>query len=191
MADERASWNRRYRQGSHTSLEPDALLPNAYKEFIIPLLPSAGRALDVAGGVGRHAIWLAERGWRVTLVDISDTGVHQARENARRRAKQIAFEVRDLAEFRAGKSRYDLVLVFFYLQREIFPELVKALRPGGVLVYKTYTQRQRNFGGGPTHPMHLLKPQELLRAFSALQILHYQETIRDRGVAELVGWKKK
>jgi tellurite methyltransferase len=122
-------------------------------------------------------------------VDISDTGVEQARKNARRRAQQIDFEVRNLAAFRAGKSRYELVLVFFYLHREIFPELVKALRPGGVLVYKTYTQLQLNFGGGPTHPMHLLKTNELLRAFSALQALYYRETIRARGVAELVALK--
>jgi 2-polyprenyl-3-methyl-5-hydroxy-6-metoxy-1,4-benzoquinol methylase len=191
MADERTSWNRRYRQGSHSSLEPDPLLPRAYKEFIMPLCPKKGRALDVAGGVGRHAIWLAERGWQVTLADSSELGVDQARQNAESYTRQIEFEVRDLARFKAGSSRYDLVLVFFYLQREIFPELVKAVRAGGVLVYKTYTQRQPTLGRGPTHPMHLLKPNELLRAFSALQILHYQETIRDRGVAELVGLKKK
>jgi tellurite methyltransferase len=189
--DERASWDRRYQKGSHASVKPDPLLPYAYEESISPLFPEGGSALDVAGGVGRHAIWLAERGWRVTLMDISEIGVNKARENARKHACDIKFQVRDLTNFKAASSRHDLVLVFFYLQRALFPELLKTLRPGGVLIYKTYTQLQRKFGGGPTHPMHLLKPNELLRAFSGLQILHYQETIRDRGTAELVGMKKR
>ena len=68
-------------------------------------------------------------------------------------------------------------------------ELINALRPGGVLIYKTYTELQPRLGKGPTHPMHLLKQNELLRAFSQLNVLHYEETIRDRGVAQLVARK--
>jgi 2-polyprenyl-3-methyl-5-hydroxy-6-metoxy-1,4-benzoquinol methylase len=70
--DEKTSWNKRYSEGSHSSLEPDPLLLRAYEEF----LPShaAGTALDVAGGVGRHALWLAERGWKVKLLDVSEVG---------------------------------------------------------------------------------------------------------------------
>jgi SAM-dependent methyltransferase len=191
MADERTSWDRRYREGSHASLKPDPLLPYAYEQFLNPLFPRGGTALDVAGGVGRHAIWLADRGWRVTLLDISQTGVNKAREHAGKCVSEIKFVVQDLTGFKTRSSQYELVLVFFYLEREIFPELVKALRPGGVLVYKTYTELQRKFAGGPTHPMHLLKLNELLRAFSVLRILHYQETIRDRGTAELIGVKKR
>ena len=62
MDSERDKWNRRYREGSHGSHEPDPLLLHAYENFIEPLFPEAGRALDVAGGVGRHAIWMAEHG---------------------------------------------------------------------------------------------------------------------------------
>ncbi|PYX95844.1 MAG: hypothetical protein DMG71_07935 [Acidobacteria bacterium] len=189
VENERESWNRRYRGGSHGSLEPDPFLLLAYENYVQPLFSRPGTALDVAGGLGRHAIWLARRNWRVTLMDVSEVGLAKAREGAGRVADQIEFVRADMKEFNAGRRRYDLVLVFFYLERKIFPELMKALRPGGVLIYKTYTREQRKFKGGPSHPLHLLKENELLKAFSRLRVLYYSETIRDRGVAEFVGRK--
>lgn len=180
-----------------------------------------GVALDVAGGVGRHSLWLAERGWRVKLVDISGVGVNLAQENFHRRqylhvvgtnspvvevfseptvatfeedpaqlAEQLETEVLDLSRVHdLGHEQYDLILVFFYLQRSLFPALFSALRPGGLLIYKTYTTESRRLGHGPTHPLHLLQPNELLRAFQSLHILHYHETIREKGIAELVAQK--
>ncbi len=81
-----------------------------------------------------------------------------------------------------------MILVFFYLQRELFPALIRALAPGGILVYKTYTQEHGRLSGGmgPTHPMHLLEPNELLKAFGSLQVLFYRETVAVKGVAELI-----
>jgi 2-polyprenyl-3-methyl-5-hydroxy-6-metoxy-1,4-benzoquinol methylase len=186
VEDERENWNRRYQEGSHASMQPDPFLVQAYEDYIQPLFPRSGRALDVAGGVGRHAIWLARRGWHVTLTDISQVGLRQARNNAADVAHQMEFREADMKKFRGGRERFDLVLVFFYLERSIFSQLVKALRPGGLLIYKTYTLEQRKFKGGPSHPLHLLKANELLKAFGKLRILHYHETIRERGVAEVV-----
>ena len=192
--DERALWNRKYSEGSHSSLEPDPLLLDAYEEFLARRAP--GIALDVAGGVGRHAIWLARRGWRIKLLDISEVGVDLALKNAGRglgsaAESLITAEVQDLNSARdLGRQEYDLVLVFYYLQRELFPVLISALKPGGILIYKTYTTEQRRFNSGPSHPMFLLERNELLRAFQALRILHYHETVAEKGVAELVGIKE-
>jgi tellurite methyltransferase len=187
--NERESWNRRYRDGSHGSLQPDPFLVSAFDEYIQPNFPKAGTALDIAGGVGRHAIWLARRQWQVTLIDVSEVGVEKARENAHDLSHRIDFRAADLNDFESGRERFDVILVFFYLQRSIFPELMASLRPGGLLIYKTYTLEQRKFPGGPSHPMHLLKRNELLKAFAKLRILYYKETIQDRGVAEFVGRK--
>ena len=190
MEPERESWNRRYAEGSHDEREPDPFLVNAYEEFVAPLFPNAGRAFDVAGGLGRHAIWLAERQWNVTLVDISDVGIAKARQYAGPLANRIKFHACDLSEFGIGENEFDLIVVFFYLARDLYSALEEALRPGGVLIYKTYTYLQPLFGKGPTHPMHLLHEDELLRAFPRLRVLHYHETMRERGVAEYVGRKK-
>ena len=88
-----------------------------------------------------------------------------------------------------GTAEYDLIVVFFYLQRQLFPALISALKPEGFLIYKTYSTEQQRFAGGPTHPLHLLKPNELLHAFNSLRLLHYHETIYERGVVELVAQK--
>lgn len=189
MQDERSAWDRRYREGSHGSLDPDPFLVESYKEFIEPQFPGGGKALDLAGGVGRHAIWLARHGWQVTLTDISEVGTEKARVNAGSFAAKIEFQVQDVSLFEAGAQQYDLIAVFFYLERKIFPELAKALSPGGLLLYKTYTRLHPGFGRGPTHPTHLLEENELLRAFPGLRVLHYHETVHDRGVAEFVGQK--
>jgi tellurite methyltransferase len=69
------------------------------------------------------------------------------------------------------------------------PQIADALRPGGILIYKTYTREQLTLGGGPTHPMHLLESDELRAAFSELRILHYVETTKGKAVAELVARK--
>ncbi|HZE82537.1 MAG TPA: class I SAM-dependent methyltransferase [Candidatus Polarisedimenticolia bacterium] len=188
--DEKALWNKKYSERSHSSLDPDPFLISAYDEFLSGNRP--GNALDVAGGVGRHAIWLAQRGWRVKLLDISEAGIKQAEENAERTgtAALVSTEICDLNTMQdLGREQYDLVVVVFLLQRELFPALTTALKPGGFLIYKTYTAEQKHFIGGPSHPMFLLEPNELLRAFPSLRVLHYHETLREKGVAELVGRK--
>src|SRR5947209_20075851 len=188
--NEKSSWNKKYSEGSHSSLDPDPFLVSAFEEFLFGT--SGGLALDVAGGVGRHSIWLAQRGWRVKLLDISEVGIQQAEENAKHTgtAGSISSEIRDLNSMQdIGREQYDLVIVFFFLQRELFPALIDAIKPRGILIYKTYTTEQKNFSGGPSHPMFLLEPNELLRAFSSLRVLHYHETIQDKGVAELLAQK--
>lgn len=186
----RIEWDRRYREGSHHSLTPDPFLVSAYEDFIAPRLPQPGRALDLAGGIGRHSLYLAERGWDVTLLDISEGGLAQAKRHAEERGLRITTEQQDLTESHLPISALDLVLVFFYLERPLFSQIAAALRPGGILLYKTYTCEQRNLSGGPTHPMHLLEKNELLRAFAALRILHYRETIKDKAVAEMVAQRE-
>lgn len=188
--DEKTIWNQKHREHTHSSLTPDPLLVSAYDEYLSSATP--GRAIDVAGGVGRHAIWLAQRGWQVRLLDISDVAITEAQKNAKQTAaeKFITTEIQDLdgsQDF--GHEQYDLVLGFFFLQRKLFPALISALKPGGHLIYKTYTTEQKRFSGGPGHPMFLLEPNELMRAFSSLRILHYHETTQQKGVAELVARK--
>ena len=200
---ERAAWNQRYGHGSHRSTEPDPFLVQAFETYVASEFPQGGTALDVAGGVGRHAIWLARRNWKVTLVDISEVGLEQARKNAGSLASRIDFVAADLqafsrqapsrrntiSSFSFGRAAYDLIFVFFYLERSLFPRIVRALKPGGLLIYKTYTVDQMKLPGGPSHPLHLLKHNELLQAFPSLRVLYYRETFRDRGLAEFVGRK--
>jgi 2-polyprenyl-3-methyl-5-hydroxy-6-metoxy-1,4-benzoquinol methylase len=194
--NERERWNQKYREasGAETWMVPDSFLPRAFSEYILPLFPHGGSALDFAGGAGRHAIWLAKQGWEVTLIDISETGVEQARQHAGPLASHIHFVVDDLTHFKASQTQFEtafeVVMAFFYLEREIFSEIVKALRPGGLLVYKTYTLAQAKLATGPKNPAHLLKPGELLQLAAGLRVLHYQEEVAEKATAELVARKE-
>ena len=188
--NEREHWNRKYREAPASWLVPDPLLARAFSEYILPLFPRGGSALDLAGGAGRHAIWLAKQGWEVTLIDISEAGVEQARQNAGPLASHIHVVVDDLTHFKASQTHFetgfDVVMAFFYLERAIFSEVVKALRPGGLLVYKTYTRAQAELAAGPKNPEHLLEPGELLQLAGSLSILHYREEVAEKATAELV-----
>lgn len=186
---ERTRWNAKYQAGSHTSLDPDPFLVETDRDYAQPLLPARGSVLDFAGGVGRHSLFYAKRRWKATLIDISEVGIALAQKNARRRKLEIETITADLNHYDLSQftGRFDVVLVFSYLQRELFPALVDVLKPGGLLIYKTYLQGTRK---GPTHPLHLLEPNELLRAFPRLRVLHYRETVGESRVAEFVGWKQ-
>jgi tellurite methyltransferase len=161
----------------------------------LPLFPHGGSALDLAGGAGRHAIWLAKQGWKVTLIDISETGVEQARQNAGPFASHIHFVVDDLIHFKASQTQFetrseeamfDVIVAFFYLEREIFPELLRAMRPGGFLIYKTYTRAQAKLQAGPHNVAHLFEPSELLKLVEPLNVLYYREEVAEKATAELV-----
>jgi tellurite methyltransferase len=204
-ADERERWNQKYREKSAARMKagtpgktvPDPFMVWAFSEYIAPLFPHGGSALDLAGGAGRHAIWLAQQGWEVTLIDISETGVDEARKNAGPLASHIRFVVDDLTQFEGAQTQFgapseaafDVVMAFFYLQRNIFPEIVKAMRPGGLLIYKTYTLAQAELASGPKNPAHLLAPGELLQLARELRVLHYREEVAENATAELVARK--
>jgi tellurite methyltransferase len=190
-ANQREAWNRRYSENPSLYFEPDPFLMKAYEQYIQPIFPKAGVALDVAGGLGRHALWMAELRWKVTVVDISEVAFQKAQQKSEERGVEIDFLVRDLNTWSPDRKQYDLVLVFYYLQRDLFSYLEASLKPGGLLIYKTYTGEQLQYESGPKNPAHLLKQNELLHAFPGLRTLFYRESVSEKAVAELVAMKPK
>jgi tellurite methyltransferase len=188
--DEKAHWDTRYREKPGSWTEPDELLVTACERFLGAAPP--GLALDLAGGAGRNALFLLRRGWQVKLFDISEVGLSLAREKAAAEglSSSLITELVDLnTVVELGTGQYDLITVFFFLRRELFPALAAALKPGGVLIYKTYTTARWDFGSGPSDRRYLLEPNELREAFSSLQVLHYLETTDAKGAAQLVARK--
>jgi len=189
-SDERERWNLKYRESPGSWIEPDPFLGRAFSEFIQPLFPAGGSALDLAGGAGRHAIWLATQGWEVTLIDISETGIELARQKAGPVASHVHLVVDDLTHFTAAQTQFDVLMVFFYVGAKCFSGNCEAIRPGGLMVYKTYTLAQAGLAGGPKDPAHLLEPGELLRLVAGLRVLHYSEVVAEKATAELVAKKE-
>lgn len=163
-------WDKRYGLGEHTAQEPLPLLVR----LVDKLQP--GRALDLACGAGRHAILLAERGWRVTAVDASSVGIELAKEAARERHVQVDWRVSDLehGEFEIEAEAYDLIGVFYYLQRNLFPQIRAGVRSPGIAVAVIHMVDDSP-DVKPMNPAFLLQPGELRAEFSGWEILHDDE----------------
>lgn len=140
------------------------------------LLPRGARTLDVACGSGRHALLLAAAGFPVTAVDRDQGHIAALRATSERLGIPLAAEVKDLeaGPIDLGEGVYELVLVFHYLYRPLFPALVRALAPGGLLIYETFTTAQAA-RGEPKNPAFLLEPGELSGLVAPLTVLRQRE----------------
>jgi len=159
------------------------------EEWIVRLGPSSRgtkRALDVAMGRGRHAVTLARAGFQTFGVDIRFEAVRDGASAALSAGTALRAWCADLTQHPLPSAHFDVIVVTRYLQRDLFAPLAAALRPGGTLVYETFTTAQRAHGWGPTSPDHLLEPGELARAFERLDVLFYEEVLEPEAVARLV-----
>jgi tellurite methyltransferase len=156
----------------------------------IDLLPR-GRALDVAMGGGRNAVFLAKTGFTVEGVDISPEAIQESRKLAHKEGVTIRTRVADLEMLPYFEEEaYDLVICFNYLQRSLIPQIKKWIKPGGFVIYETFIIDQINFGK-PHNPDFLLNYNELLQAFREFRVLRYREGIidGDKAVASILAQK--
>lgn len=133
-------------------------------------------------------MWLAARGLRTRAVDRDADAVRALNEEAARRGLSLRATVIDLEDGSSGLEprAYDVIVVVHYLHRPLFPSLVDALRPGGVLVYETFTRAQA-VRGKPTNPAFLLEPGELFELVRPLEILAQREgDVEGRMIASVV-----
>ena len=138
------------------------------------LIPAAGRVLDVASGRGRHARWLAARGYRVDAVDRDSEGLATLAH-----VPGVTTHCADLENgaWPYGKGAYQGVIVANYLHRPLFPHLIDALAPGGFLIYETFAAGNERYGR-PSNPAFLLVPGELLEAVRGrLRVVAYEDVM--------------
>jgi len=173
MLGDREKWNARHAQGG--SRPPSALVTALDAE-----LPRVGRALDVAGGAGRHALWLARRGLDVTLVDVSDVALAQAAQQDPAPG-HLSTLPRDLEEAPLPPGPWELIVVFDYLQRSLFAPIAEALTSGGLLLYVHPTRPNLERHASPS-ARFLLEPGELSAAFAdMLEIVRHEEGWSEEG----------
>jgi len=137
------------------------------------LLPK-GKALDLAMGEGRNGVYLATQGFQVTGVDISEVGLKKARALAAEKSVTIATVVTNLEQYDIPPNTFDVIICTYYLQRDLFPKIAAALKPGGVAVIETYTLDNLQYRP-KFNRAYLLKPNELLSMLPGLRVLRYQE----------------
>lgn len=143
----------------------------------VDILPK-GKALDIAMGEGRNAVFLAKNGFEVEGCDISEVAISKAYKLAEENGVTIHAFTADLETYKLPENTYDVIICFYYLQRDLIPQIKNALKPGGVVVYETYTLENLEHGfGGPKNREYLLGQNELLRFFIDFQVIFYREII--------------
>lgn len=161
--------------------QPSVSGPSSWLLECADLLPAArGRALDVACGRGRHALLLAAAGFEVHAVDRDEAALAALDATARRLGLPVTVERVDLETGRPdlGDRAYALVTVFHYLHRPLFPALVAAIAPRGLLLYETFTVDQAQLGR-PTNPAFLLEHGELERLASPLEVVRARDGVHE------------
>jgi SAM-dependent methyltransferase len=178
-------WEERYR--SRERLAEDFLAtPTPLLVETAQGLPP-GRALDLACGTGRNALWLASRQWKVTAVDGSTAAIEALRQRAAAASLAVDARVADLerGEYTIEPEAWNLIVISYYLQRDLFPQVRRGLAPGGTVIAIVHFA-----DAGEVPSRYSLGPDELAGYFDGLDVLHsYEGPSRDpahkRPVAEI------
>jgi SAM-dependent methyltransferase len=197
FTDGAAMWNQRFAGDDYVFGRE----PNEYLRDNASLLPPGARVLCVADGEGRNSVWLARRGLQVQAFDISEVGVAKARKLAAAAGVSVDFSVADCDHWPWVEDRCDAVVAVFVqfadpaMRQRLFANMVRALKPGGVLILQGYTPKQLDYKtGGPGVLSHLYTADLLREAFKPLQtieLVEYEaelnEGARHAGRSALIG----
>lgn len=173
---DRHRWNEKYSRNEHSSPEPSRII----MEAACYLPNKKGRALDVAGGTGRHSLWLAKRGWEVTLADLSDEALRVARERASSASLRLNVQQIDLEHDPFPQGPWDLIVCVHYLWRPLFLDICKHLSRGGRLFFLQPTRINLERNDKPS-VRFLLEEGELPELASDLVVVHYAEGWLEEG----------
>jgi SAM-dependent methyltransferase len=166
---DKEKWNQKYQTAEYISGTGPCewLLENA------ELLTGKGKALDIACGEGRNTVYAASLGYDAWGVDISEVGISRAEALARENNLTIHTQIADLDHYNIEENTYDLILCFYFLNRCLFEGIRKGLKPGGILIFETFTVDYLKYSGFKRE--WVLEKNELRKAFPELKILDYQE----------------
>ena len=165
MIEDKQRWNERY-------------LDNPMPQTVSPLLEKyighakVGKAIDLACGTGRNTHFLAELGFCVDAVDISDYALDKVKKSA-----TINKIDRDLDSYNLTPNKYDLIVNINYLNRRLVSQMKEALTSGGVLIFETFIVAHGDFKMPTTNLDYLLRKNELLHSFIGLEVIYYEERI--------------
>ena len=158
-------WDGRYGAADYESDKSPVPLLTEVVEAIPP-----GRALCLAAGCGRNAVYLAQRGFEVTAIDISSRGLERCKERAEDLGVRVDTVVADLLSYDLAGEAFDLITDFYYYEPELFSPVREAVRPGGYFLFQTFSIPHAGRSWGPQSARHLAQPPLVLEAFQHWRI---------------------
>lgn len=169
--EEKESWEKRY---SSPEYEPRRKPSDLLAKWVGLVRP--GKALDLACGTGRHSLFLAERGFEVTAVDISEAAIEIARKSAAEKGVNIKWIAADLDSYKI-RGKYDIIISFFYVNKNMAPDIIEALKKGGILIFESHMVPPASSSGSSAPDTHRFRfqPGELRQLFPGLKVLQYEE----------------
>ncbi|HEY9189781.1 MAG TPA: methyltransferase domain-containing protein [Sulfurovum sp.] len=160
--EDKTRWDEKYQNNQ---------IPDTPVKLITEYAKLAGgtQALDIACGMGRHSKYLASMGFEVDALDISGVALARLKGVAHVHPKEV-----DLDTYRLPKAQYDLIVCTYFLERRLFPQMIEALKPGGILLFETFLDHPEN-ERAPSNPAFMLQEGELESSFGdSCELLHLQ-----------------
>ena len=145
-------------------------ISNWVKYCLKKLTCKNGYVLDLACGTGRHSIFLSKLGYNVLAVDIDE---HKLNCFSGKFIKKKVIDVENIHNWPLAKEKFNAIIVTNFLNRKIFPSIIRSIKKGGHLIYETFSEGQQNIGR-PTNPKYILKPRELIRLSNKMQLVSYE-----------------
>jgi SAM-dependent methyltransferase len=188
--DSKTQWDQRYARPTFVfGKSPAKFLAENYH-----FIPFEGSVLDMGMGEGRNAVFLAQKGYKVTGVDLSSVAVKKSYLLAQEFGVKIKGVVASLRDYKIQPESYDAIICFYWVDRSMVEKIKSWLRPGGILIYEAHTvaERQRDPAKrSDKNSENYLREQELLKLFTGMRVLKYEEPLHEKEFRSSIILKKQ
>lgn len=168
----REKWNKKYQKRDYRDKkEPSNILVRWE-----PQLPE-GKAIDIGCGIGRNALFLANRGYSVDAIDFSEKALEIARNRTRKRNIEVNWILNDVNKYKFPPQEYNVIIISFFHPQQKLPEIKNSLKEEGIIILENHISTKNKINRGPSNPRFRFEPNELLKVFSDFQIFFYEEGI--------------
>ena len=187
--DSKSQWDQRYARPTFIfGKSPAQFLAENYH-----YIPFEGTVLDMGMGEGRNAVFLAQKGYKVTGVDLSSVAVKKSYLLAQEFGVKIKGVVASLKDYKIPPASYDAIICFYWVDRAMVEKIKSWLKPGGILIYEAHTFRERDRQPKKRNSDNdnYLREQELLKLFTGMRILKYEEPLHEKEFRSSIILKKE
>lgn len=186
--DSKSEWDQAYSRNSFIFGKTPAKFLAENFDYI----PPESAILDMGMGEGRNAVFLAQKGHKVTGVDISSVAIKKSYLLAKEYGVKIKGIVASLNKYKIPPESFDAIICFYYIDRDIVERMKSWLKPGGIIIYEAYSELQKKVSGHRKYEnSQYLKQQELLTLFGDMRVLKYEEPVHEEKFRASIILKKE